>query len=252
MNIQVIEAKTKEELGIAFKLRFDVFGGEGYLNVLDYPGGRECDSFDTLETTVNFLALDLDEGKKPVGAARAMLPNDEVAKRMGWDLGLPMEELYDFSYFKKNNINIIEHPRNVVIKDYRGQNVILYLHKVAYQFCMANGTNYVCGAANTETKDPKEMAILYHYFKKNNLIHNKIYMERKIHNYEPDLDEDQLERLVQEREIRLPTQIRILTSIGSKITGNPLFLEKFNRYTVPLVQKLDEISEPVLSFLKSP
>lgn len=88
MAIRVKAAGTAKELADIYKLRHKVYvEGEGYFK--DHPGDHIVDQFDTVPEVINVIAY---RGDVAIGTIR--LNKDS-------DIGLPCDEIYDFSEYRK-------------------------------------------------------------------------------------------------------------------------------------------------------
>lgn len=91
MAIRVKAAETALELADVYKLRHQVYvQGEGYFK--DHSGDHIVDQFDTLPQVINVIAY---KGETPIGTIR--LNKDS-------EIGLPCDEIYDFSEYRKSEI----------------------------------------------------------------------------------------------------------------------------------------------------
>lgn len=253
--IEVKIAKTKEELDDAFRIRFQVFAGEGYLDTSKYPDSREKDEFDDLSTTTNFLVLN---NGKSIGTVRLLEPNQMIAERESWDIGISMENLFDLSYYREHGIHIAEIPRSSLLKEYRGTAAMMHLWGEAVRYARSKGINYFCAVGNTETDDAIEASILYHNLLQRNMVHPEIKTPPKTriaksspamhHIYGEDsiakLDLNNLEgnRL---SELEIPTTLNLFLRLGLRVTGEPAYTPIFDRFEIPLFYNLVNGMTPI-------
>jgi hypothetical protein len=266
MRIKTVVAETKKDLDKVFGVRFVVFAEEGgYLSPEDYPGGRECDSFDTIDTTDNILALDDDKG---VGAVRVMRKNPEVAERNGWDIGLGIEKLYNMEHFSRNMIDIAEVPRSSIIREYQnvkdgfGIPIIAMLYKQVYNTCRRNGATHICGTINLETDHPRDAQVAFSIAERKRLV-TDLVAEPRIRDlpdssdilFYPDIESPD-RRYLEEVEtkgvkLRLPPMLYTVAGFGCRICGPPVYYREFRRYVVPVSLNLDNVPEPTKSYFES-
>lgn len=251
-------ARSEEDLDKVFRIRFEVFAGEGYLDPSKYPDGREKDEFDDLPTTTNFLALDGDRG---IGTVRLLEPNQTIAEREGLDLGVSIENLFDLSYYKKNGIKIAEIPRSSLLRGYRGGTTMMYLWGTAVRYARSKGITHFCAAGNTETDDAVEAMILYQVLLQRGAVHPEITTPPKvnvtknstsvhhIYNIESIKRLEPLENL-EEKDLSgfgTPTTLNLFLRLGLKVTGRPVYTCQFDRYEIPIIYDLIHGMTPIAS-----
>ena len=242
MTIEYKIAKTKEDLDHAFKVRYDVFVKEcDYIPESNYVADRESDSFDTLETTVHFLALDNGRG---VGTARMLFPNEEVAKRNNWIYGFDMERLFDLSDYKNKEIPIVELPRSCVRKEYRKHNVIQNLWRMAIQYAARNDVYHILGSGATETDSIEDAKLLYKVLDAQGYISKEFQTpaKEKHNNNNPRFRiynqiKEELLKGEDLKKMKIPGTINIFTKVGIRFTGEPVFYPKFRMCTIPLLEE---------------
>jgi hypothetical protein len=248
-------------------VRFRAFAEEGgYLDASDYPGGRECDSFDTLPTTDNILALDRDLG---VGAVRVLRRNPEVAERNGWDLGISIEELYNMGHYAKNRIEIAEVPRSSITKDYQdikdddGITVLAKLYKRVYSTARNHGATHICGAVNVHTDHVKDALVAMKLAGRMGLATDMVAEPRfkdtpessDVYFY-PEVEsseDDYLDEFLRAgHKPRLPPFLHTVTLFGCKVCGPPAYYRNFRRYVLPVELELEKVPEPMKSYFEMP
>lgn len=241
-------ATSEEDLDKVFRVRFEVFAGDGYLDPSKYPDGREKDGFDNLPTTNNFLALDGDKG---IGTVRLLEPNPMIAEREGWDLGIDMEHLFDLSYYKLHKIRIAEIPRSSLLKEYRGTTVMMQLWGTAVRYALSKDITHFCAVGNTETDDVTEAKIIYHVLLQKGAIHPEIKTPPKVNAIK---NAPSVHRLYSEviaklepsvalegkypSQFYIPTTLDVFLRLGLKVTGMPVYTSQFDRFEIPLVYDL--------------
>ncbi len=111
-----------EDAKKVFKLRYEVFGKEGYLNMSDYPLGMEYDDYDFLPETTLFLA---EVDGKPVGTIRLVLDSPH---------GLSVEShIKNVDDYRTEGRKVAEGSRWALLPEYRGNlSISLGLSKICY------------------------------------------------------------------------------------------------------------------------
>ncbi len=111
-----------EDAKKVFKLRYEVFGKEGYLNMSDYPLGMEYDEYDHLPETTLFLA---EVDGKPVGTIRLVLDSPR---------GLSVEShIKNVDDYRIEGRKLAEGSRWALLPEYRSNSHIsLGLMKIIY------------------------------------------------------------------------------------------------------------------------
>lgn len=111
-----------EDAQKVFKLRYEVFGKEGYLNMSDYPLGMEYDEYDLLPETTLFLA---EVDGKPVGTIRLVLDSPH---------GLSVEShIKNVDDYRMEGRKVAESSRCAILPEYRGNlSISLGLSMICY------------------------------------------------------------------------------------------------------------------------
>ncbi len=123
MNDLVIRVvRNFDDAKKVFKLRYEVFGREGYLDISDYPLGMENDDYDLLPETTLFLA---EVGGKPVGTLRLVLDSP---------YGLSIEShIKNVDDYRMEGRKVAEGSRWALLPEYRGTlSISLGLSKIFY------------------------------------------------------------------------------------------------------------------------
>ncbi len=255
MGLIIRVARTEEEIKQCLQVRNMVFVKE-----LGFIDGEEKDSFDLLPTTTHFLAL---HNKKGVGTARLIGPNRRMAeKKKTMIFGLPIEDYFDLSEYKKKKITPYEISRSSVIKSERTSRVILDIWKISIMYGKQNSITTFCSCAGTETDSLQDAAIIYRLLRLKNYFHPSIRtrpLEVPVVNpvprfqiYDKKIKEEVLEKMAlkdfEEMEINLPPTLDYFTRIGAKFTGPPVFFSIFKMYTIPMILDINNTNEPFRTF----
>lgn len=265
MALEVLVARTREELDACFSIRYEVFGKE--YNACDDLGHRThriIDSFDTLPTTLNLLAL---YNGGPAGTVRLLKKNEEIAKINNWTLGIKMEEYFDLSPYK--GMNVSEIPNTCVLGEYRGMNepnIVIGLWSFAIKLSKLMGITHLCAIANPETDCLKEAEIIYNVLKSRGYVSEDIDIKarnpsyycrnpkpyfRAVYNLElvEKTDPDSLESADLDY-FEVPRFLKILYKCGLKFNGKPVYIPSFKGCAIPVCWAINELSEAVTKKLE--
>jgi predicted GNAT family N-acyltransferase len=158
VHIQCHIAETRRQIDDALRVRYQVFAEElGYL----YPDRRfvprEVDPFDTLETTIHLVAF---ADGEPVGVARLLTPNSEVARNSGAVFGIDLESKFDLSPLAERGLRLAETTRYCVLARFRGRAVAAALHAAAIDVSLDARITHWIGCANTETDSLEDARLI--------------------------------------------------------------------------------------------
>lgn len=117
IGLKFVQAKSEGELEFVYKLRYDVYEGEGYIDPIKWKDGRLIDKYE--QNSVSFLAI---SWGKPIGTARMIFDSS---------LGFPTEKLFPIAKMN-NRKKIVEISRLGIIKNFRGSFNPIYRRAVMY------------------------------------------------------------------------------------------------------------------------
>lgn len=100
-------AEDEDERELAYRLRWEVFSEEGFIERSEMPGGRFRDDFDAVSTQL----LVYGESGVPVGTTRFVLPSER---------GFPTEYLFDFDPPDVPRHRLGEYGRLAIRAEHRG------------------------------------------------------------------------------------------------------------------------------------
>ena len=130
MELEVRIARALDELEEIYHLRYQIYSQVGYIKKEDYPDEKETDEFDEFST--HFYAFNLIE-KRIVGAIRLIKDTGK----------LPIEDIYDISFLRKQNKKIVEVSRRVTLPNRIKANFGLL--QIIFQYAGKNNiTNFIC------------------------------------------------------------------------------------------------------------
>ena len=129
-GIKIIQAKTQEELEQVFRLRFEVYKDEDYIDPNDYPDKKLTDKYEPY--SVSFLAL---KGKEPIGTVRIIKKSD---------LGFSTEHAFNILEFPQDyfQAETAELSKLCVKEQYRKGLVSLGILRKAFEYSEKNMIKY--------------------------------------------------------------------------------------------------------------
>lgn len=243
-HIVVRKAETREELDQAAHLRYLVFARElGNIDTVRHAVPREADGFDLIPTTVHFLAY-LDG--KPVGTARMILPNPDVARDMQTHFGFDIETKFDLSNLAKTNVRVAETMRYCVLPGARHTSVALAMIEEGARVSRDLGIDYWIGSSTIETSDAEEAQRIASWSARMGLVHRDIRITPR-NGACPPLDEPPEQLVFPEPRLSLVSPSnnnlpRILSMysrrLGARIIGPPMFDQRFRGYSIPILMEV--------------
>ncbi|HMB00103.1 MAG TPA: GNAT family N-acyltransferase [Spirochaetota bacterium] len=268
MGLKLKVAKNKADKDQTFAVRYKVFIEElGFDSEKKFTEKKEHDLYDTLPGTVSLLAL---KNGKGIAAARLIKPNPQM-KNSNNIFGLPIENLYDLSAYKKQNIAPCEISRSATLKNNRSSRIMMDIWKISYQYSLQNNIKVYCSCTGTETDSGESARLIFELIKLKGYLHPDIYTKplktrpaadnKKQKNRYPlynkyiikkiknagGLNQGNLEYF-QELGLDLPATLKYFIRIGGKFTGPPVLYPQFSMFTLPWVLVLEDINEPFKTF----
>ncbi len=232
--------QSKQQLDDALKLRFQVFGEELGLLPDSTPIPREFDALDTLDTTLHFLAYADD---LPVGTVRLLLPNPEIAQRMGTRFGFYLEHHFDLSSLDQSCLSPAELTRFCILKPFRHSPVLQSLYQYMRLESLRRGISHWIASANTETDSMEDALIIGAVAKELGLGSDVPGIVRKQSGSFPTepsrpFYSPQERRKAQEGrllELALPRPVQTFARLGARFMNEPMFDARFRSCSLPLV-----------------
>ncbi len=268
MDLIIKITENDDEKRKCFNVRNKVFVKElGFIEKENCSDSEETDIYDTLPTTTHFIAINNNKG---VGAARLIGPDEKMVSGKKKNIfGLPIEELFDLSEYKKHNITPYEISRSSVIRHKRASRIILDIWKISILYGKMKKITTFCSCAGTETDCLEDSKVIYTLLKLKNCFHPDIHTEpstgsitnsmprhrlydKKI--VEEILEKDTLNKKSMEsyelKGIKLPPTLNYFIKIGAKFTGPPVIFTKFIMYTIPMILDINNTNEPFKTFFE--
>ena len=242
-QIRCTLAHTQRRIDDALRIRFEVFARElGYLDTHEKTIPRECDPFDTLDTTLHIVAY---HGRLAVGTVRIILPNPEIAASNKTSFGLPIEAHYDLRTLLQPNIRIqpAETTRFCVLSTYRGSPVASHLHAAAVRLSARFGVTHWIAGANMETDALDDALIIQPALVFRGLVREDLFLERRgplvppLFPRRPFYDDRVRSRaLAGDSAVPLPRTIDSYAQrMHARFVGPPMFDTRFRMCALPFI-----------------
>lgn len=252
-RIHCVKAQDIRGLDDALAVRWRVFGDELGLLPRRAPFmAREPDGYDTLETTVHFVAYD---GKVPVGTVRMLLPNEQVARANGWRLGLDLERRYDLGGLTYVS-GLAELTRVCILRPWRRSWALASMVRAMYVESRQRGVMHWVGAAHCDTDCLGDARIAHRLLRRQGLLSEQWRVEPSAPAVAPASPRRPLYPLkgrasAKERELGslwLPPLVAYYArTLGARYLGEPTYDAAFNLCLIPLVISLCDIPGETLA-----
>ncbi|RKH40278.1 GNAT family N-acyltransferase [Corallococcus sicarius] len=250
-------ATTQREIDDAARLRWAVFGGElGLLSGQPSPSRREVTSLDTLDTTVHLLVY---ADTEPVATLRLLLPNPELAARLGGTVGIDLEQRVDLSGVIQPEMVVAEPSRFCVLEPWRRSEAVTCLQAGLYVESRRRGVTHLIASANLDTDSHEDALLSMRVAASRGWLSPRWRVDvpdpwqapaqPRSPFYTPEerakAEQGTLEGL------RMPRAPSLFArSLGARFIAEPLFDTYFHWFTLPLIIALDEVpADSVARFL---
>lgn len=207
----------------------------------------ESDDLDHLDTTIHFIAH---IGDQYVGAARLLLPNQEVASANNLALGVSLEQQYRIVHGVGPSVLPAEVSRLCVLPELRRSRALLILFSEILRESRKRGVTHLLGAASLETSSAEDAAMAYTIARHQGLISLDWRMEpRALLAPTPSFPPSRyslLQRLCalhgEFSELKLPPLLSLaVRKMGARIVGEPVYDPYMRVYALPIVAAVDSI-----------
>jgi len=247
-------ATTQRELDDALRLRWAVFGGELQLiSGKAPPSRREVSCFDTLETTVHLIVY---ADREPVATLRMLLPNPEVARAIGGQLGLELEQKLDLSGVVGPGRVFAETARFCVLEQWRRSEAVARLQAGIHEESRRRGVTHWIAAANLDTDSAEDARLIYQVAAHRGWLSPRWRVRVPVPAEAPAIPSDPFYTPVERARarqgqldgLRMPrAPILFARKMGARFIAEPLYEAGFRRFTLPLIAALDEIPASTLA-----
>jgi putative hemolysin len=246
-------ATTQRQLDDALRVRWAVFGEELQLLAGDEPPTRrEVSCFDTLETTVHLVVY---ADCEPVATLRMLLPNPEVARATGGQLGIELERKLDLSSLGGPGLVFAETARFCVLERWRHSEAVARLQAGIYEESRRRGVTHWIAAANLDTDSEEDARMVFQVAAHRGWLSPRWRMRALRPSGAPAIPSDPLYTLgerVRARQgqldgLRMPRAPSLFAlKMGARFIAEPIYDAGFRRFTLPLIAALDEIPASTL------
>lgn len=246
ISLQCRIAHTRKDLDDALRVRWEVFGQELNLIASAPAAPREVDPYDTLDTTVHFVAY---ADGRPIATTRLLLPNPEIAcARRGW-LGLDLESRFDLGALHFQEISLAEVTRFCVLARYRSSGALDALHAAMRAESRRRGITHWIAAVNAETDHAGDAAIIFQVASALGLVSSGVQVTPLGGDHPPTSpgfpfynDEERARaRSGALGGLRLPRPLRVFTRrMAARFIGPARYDKRFCRFAMPLLASVEE------------
>jgi predicted GNAT family N-acyltransferase len=240
-------ANTPASIADAQRIRNHVFVVEKALLSSHCPTiDRETDEYDTLKTTLQFVAY-VDDA--PVATARLIRPNPDVARAIGEQVGLDLALRYDLRPFAAAGVSFAEVSRMCVVPEHRGTAALYELYLAMYRESLRVGLTHWVGAGNTETDAIEDARIAYRSAAREGFTSNqwRVVPRDGAGSDHPSSrpfytpEERARARAGDVEGLRLPRTLRTFAHLAARYMGDPIREKGYSVCSLPLVVDLADI-----------
>ena len=230
-NLELVVARTPEELEAAQRLRFAVFLEELNASFSGAAHGIDADDYDPW---CEHLLVREQASGDVVGTYRLLTPAN--AARLGRYYS---ESEFDLSSLAPMRQHILELGRSCIREDYRNGAVIMLLWAGIATIVRHLRLRYVIGCASVSLRDGGVMAAhVWHQAKRDMAEADDFPRLQALHPYPVTrhlLDADQ--------PARMPSLIKGYLKVGARICGEPAWDPDFNTADFPVFLDVDQMDE---------
>ena len=232
-RLDVVWARTEEDVRAAQRLRYQVFAEEmgARLSVpLGSPPGHDIDIFDPYcEHLLVCLLDEVADTREVIGTYRVLTP--EAARRVG---SCYSDTEFDLTRLRPLRQRMVELGRSCVHPDHRQGGVIMALWGALAEFMVRNGLDTMIGCASISMRDGGHVAAsLWEQLRQTHLAPIEWQVRPRL-----PLPVDDLDRHLQ---VDPPALIKGYLRCGARVLGAPAWDPDFNTADLPLLMRLDEL-----------
>jgi predicted GNAT family N-acyltransferase len=240
-------ADTPTSIADTQRIRSQVFVVEkGLLSQRALMHDRETDEYDSLETTLQFIAYVDDV---PVATARLIRPNQDVARTIGEPVGLDLARRYDLGPFSAAGVSFAEVSRMCVLPEHRGTAVLCELYLAMYRESLRGGLTHWVGASNTETDVIDDARIAYRIALREGFASDRwrVVPRRGASADGPsshpfyNSEERAQARAGDLAGLRLPRTLRTFARLAARYMGEPIREKGYSVCSLPIVVDLADV-----------
>ncbi|MGK4008178.1 GNAT family N-acetyltransferase [Sorangium sp. So ce1036] len=226
-------------------MRWKVFAEELDLLAAPPPAPREVDALDMLETTLHFVAY---AGGEPVGTARLLLTNPDLARLHGTRFGLDIEGKFDLSQAYQPACSFAEATRLCVLAPFRCSSAFDELILAMRRESQRRGVTHWIAAANVETDSEEDACLAYRISARLGLVSESFHALPLEGTAPPALprfplytpEEHAHASMGDLRALRLPRVLSVLARrLDARFIGKPRYDARFRRFAMPLIAQVN-------------
>ncbi|XXX74015.1 GNAT family N-acetyltransferase [Sorangium sp. So ce134] len=245
-SIQCRIAQTRKDLDDALRVRWAVFGQELGLLAAAPAAPREVDPYDTLDTTIHFVAY---ADGQPIATTRLLLPNPEVACARGGYLGVDLESRFDLGAIHAPGLSLAEVTRFCVFAQHRSSGALDALHAAMLEESRSRGITHWIAAVNAETDHAGDAAIILQVAAALGLVSRRVQVSPLGGDHPPTspgfpfYSEEERSRAEAGAlgGLRLPRPLRVFTRrMAARFIGPARYDIRFRRFAMPLFASVEE------------
>jgi len=230
-RLEVIWARTEEDVRAAQRLRYQVFAEEMGVPV-GSPDGHDIDLFDPYcEHLLVRLAADTATGEpgQVIGTYRVLTPAS--AQRIG---GLYSETEFDLTRLRPLRDKMVELGRSCVHPDHRTGTAIMSLWGALAEFMVRNDLDTMIGCASISMRDGGHVAAsLWEQLRHTHLAPIDVQVRPRL-----PLPVDELDTSLQ---VEPPALIKGYLRCGAKVLGAPAWDPDFNTADLPMLMRIADL-----------
>lgn len=239
-NFSVRLARSKEEIDLAKRLRFEVFNIELQKGLKEsYALGLDEDEYDEICDHIIIIDKEQDE---VVGTYRLLL-----GKNLKNDGRFYSENEFDIGALKSRRDDFLELGRSCVHRDYRKGAVVVLLWQAILEYVKTNNAKYIIGCSSVYTTDLLEISKIYHLLKKKHGACDEFLFKpqpgRKMRGLKTDIDISGEEKEIL---LKIPALVRSYLKLGAKVCSEPVVDHEFGTVDFFMMLKVSEISKAFL------
>jgi putative hemolysin len=231
--LEVVWARTEEDVRAAQRLRYDIFAGEMGARLAVPPGSPEGHDIDLFDSYCEHLLVRLNTGNgetgEVIGTYRVMTP--DAAKRVG---GLYSETEFDLTRLRPLRGKMVELGRSCVHPDHRNGGAIMALWGALAEFMVRNDLDTMIGCASISMRDGGHVAAsLWEQLRHTHLAPIDLQVRPRL-----PLPVEELDRHLQ---VDPPALIKGYLRCGAKILGAPAWDPDFNTADLPMLMRIADL-----------
>ncbi|MBU1078442.1 MAG: HAMP domain-containing histidine kinase [Spirochaetes bacterium] len=200
---------------------------------------------------VHFIAVESDKVYAYVRLIKGARTNPKSS--------LPIENHFNLSLLKKNNLHPVEFSQLIVSNQLNDNNILTNFLIFIFKYIKKMNIKYLCTIANTGTDDSRSVRIIYRIAEIKNLIHpdlTTLPLNTNENNDTPRFvlyDNNIIKQsdrnlklnykslqILEKKGFQLPLNIQFYIKLGFKITSIPTYINEFQKYVIPMFLEVEK------------